>query len=100
MGRSILIKNTCDEIIYNGAFFDIPIKEDAIISKCIELYSEDDPCILYRTYAEKTIKLQLLKELIDDNSGKVELLLNAYKSELISCINLPDINNSILVIEE
>jgi hypothetical protein len=39
--------------IYEGNILDIPIKEDAIIKKSIEVFGDDDPCIIHQSFVIK-----------------------------------------------
>ena len=53
-----IIKN--EKILYEGRISDIPIKEKYIISKSVELFDDDDPCIIHQSYVIKEYVDQLL----------------------------------------
>ena len=53
-----IIKN--EKILYEGRISDIPIKEKFIISKSVELFDDDDPCIIHQSYVIKEYVDQLL----------------------------------------
>lgn len=64
MKQKIQIKDK-NSIVYEGRISDIPIKESAIIAKSIELFNDDDPCIIHQSYVIKEyvdIVLRLLHE--------------------------------------
>ncbi len=64
MKQKIIIKDG-NSIIFHGRIADMPIQEKAIIQKSIELFDDDDPCIIHQSYVIKEyvdIVLQLLKQ--------------------------------------
>ncbi|QMS85522.1 hypothetical protein [Candidatus Xianfuyuplasma coldseepsis] len=66
MKQKILIKEQ-NSIIYEGRISDIPIKESAIIAKSIELFNDDDPCIIHQSYVIKEYVDIVLRLLHDHN---------------------------------
>ena len=48
-----------DKAIFNGKFIDLPIKEAYLISKSIELFDDEDPCIIHQSYVIKEYADQL-----------------------------------------
>jgi hypothetical protein len=67
---------TNDTVIYQGRISDLPIKEDAIISKSIELFDDEDPCIIHQSY--------VIKEYIDE-------LLTLFNNQGTTSIDLKDV---------
>jgi hypothetical protein len=53
-------------LVYEGDILNIPIKNEAIISKSMELFGDDDPCIIHQSYVVK----DLLTPIIDYLEGK------------------------------
>lgn len=49
-----------DKKIFDGKILNIPIKEDAIISKSIELFDDEEPCIIHQSYVVKEYVTELL----------------------------------------
>lgn len=49
-----------EKIIFNGKFIDLPIKETYLIKKSVELFDDDDPCIIHQSYVIKEYADQLL----------------------------------------
>ncbi len=76
---TVIIKKD-NEIIFQGKILDIPIKNEYIIKKSIEVFDDDDPCIIHKSYVVK----QLVDELLTITNLKVkkELNLSPYKEQL------------------
>jgi hypothetical protein len=52
MKRKIIITQN-GETIFKGRIINIKIKESAIISKSIELFDDEEPCIIHQSYVYK-----------------------------------------------
>lgn len=61
--------------LYDGRISDIPLKEEYIIRKSVELFDDDDPCIIHQSY--------VIKEYVDD-------LLHVFKATSSKEINVKD----------
>jgi hypothetical protein len=57
--------------IFNGKIADVAIKTDYIIKKSIELFDDEDPCIIHQSY--------VVKEYVD-------VLLNLFKTNKTTVI--------------
>lgn len=80
------------QVVFQGKLASLPLKEEKIITKSIELFNESDPCIIYRTYAMKKIMLD-----IDDY---MNTLLKNGKTKLDWHDVPEEIKQSIDIIEE
>ncbi len=69
----IILKD--EKILYDGRISDIPIKEEYIKSKSVELFDDDDPCIIHQSY--------VIKEYVDN-------LLNVFKCTGKTTINVKE----------
>lgn len=58
--KNIRISDASGETIYDGPFNELPVKEEYIIKKSVELYQEPEPCIIYRTHILKKLYLEML----------------------------------------
>mgnify|MGYP007028884424 CR=1 FL=1 len=79
MKQKIKISNGT-KTIYYGKAINIPVTEDSIIQKSIELFDDDEPCIIHQSYVQKEfadILLNLLK-----GSPNKEINLIDFKAEL------------------
>jgi hypothetical protein len=59
-----------DVAIADGKIADIKIKHDAIINKSIELFDDDDPCIIHQSYVVKEY-VDILLNIFKENDTKV-----------------------------
>ncbi len=55
----IKIIDSNGKIIFHGMVSELPLKEEYIILKSLELYNEKEPCIIYRTHIMKKFYLEL-----------------------------------------
>ncbi|QVK17392.1 hypothetical protein KHQ81_11100 [Mycoplasmatota bacterium] len=78
MSKVIIKKN--EEIIFQGNILDIPIKNEFIIQKSIEVFDDDDPCVIHKSYVVK----QFVDDLLDKTNlkEKKEVNLTNYKDQL------------------
>lgn len=82
--------------IYQGRISDIPIKEEAIIKRSIELFNDEDPCVIHQSYVIKDyvdIVLGLFKE-----KQTKELVLADFDTTL-SFLALDNIHDCIIILE-
>lgn len=80
---------TDDEVIYKGKIINFKIKESAIIEKSVELFDDDEPCIIHQSYVYKEYAnylVELFKE-----TGKKTLSVCDYKEEL-SFLDYPNLD--------
>ena len=61
-----------DEILFEKKFIDLPIKEEFIIKKSIELFDDEDPCIIHQSYVVKEYADSVL-ELFKKNDSNIIL---------------------------
>lgn len=60
MKQKLLITKN-DKIIFDGELMNIPIKEDVLIKRSIELFDDEDPCIIHQSYIAKEFSQALLE---------------------------------------
>lgn len=60
MNQKIEIKSIDGKTIFKGNVLDIPIKDQVIIERSIDVFDDDDPCIIHRSYVVKQIIDELL----------------------------------------
>ncbi len=78
MSKIKILRN--DEIIFSGNILDIPIKEDYIIKKSIDIFADCDPCIIHKSYVIKKIVEDIIKKTDVDKIKTVNL--TKYKDQL------------------
>ncbi len=94
MKNKIVVKRF-DEVIFNGDILDIPIKEDYIIKKSIEIFDDDDPCIIHKSFVIKQVVDDLLDQI--DRKHNCEIKLSDFKDKL-TYLDI-DLDNVTLYIE-
>lgn len=53
MNPKILIERE-GEVVFKGKLLSLPFKEDAIIKKSVELFDDDEPCVIHQSFVIKT----------------------------------------------
>lgn len=91
MKQKVLLRQG-DTVLYEGRISDIPVKHDAIIKRSIELFDDDDPCIIHQSYVIKEY-VDLLLERLDKTESKQ---LNLCDFEDLDFIDCPDGNQLVL----
>lgn len=71
MSQIKIIRN--NNLVYAGNILDIPIKKEYIIKKSIEVFDDDDPCIIHQSYVIKMFVDELLEKTNLKILGKVDL---------------------------
>lgn len=64
MNRKIFIERD-GEVVFKGKLLSLPFKEKAIIDKSIELFDDDEPCVIHQSFVIKTYAEQLANWLND-----------------------------------
>lgn len=57
--KIICLTDNNGRIIYEGAFSSLPLNEEYIIKKSIELFNDEEPCIIHRTYIIRKILFEV-----------------------------------------
>lgn len=73
MNNKIIIKDHDEKIIYNGLILDMPIKEEYIIKKSIDIFDDEDPCIIHKSYVIKKIVDEFLKYISSKDYSQIKL---------------------------
>ncbi len=94
MNRRISIVINGNEI-YLGKIENLPIKEEVIIRESIELFGDDDPCIIHRSYIIKKVLFQFIEEADRVKPGN-SVKLSAISNEIISKLDIKNCCNGIL----
>lgn len=51
MKEKVFLKTLDGKVIFQGKPINMPFKLEKIKEKCIELFNDDDPCIIHQSYA-------------------------------------------------
>lgn len=95
MKQKIII-STNDKVIYKGRISDIPIKETAIIQKSIELFDDDEPCVIHQSYVIKEYVDDLLTIFKNENTKKLHL---SEVKDKVGFLNIEDIEHTTITLE-
>ena len=87
MVKKILIESN-NTIIFKGSILNIPIKKEAIIKGSVELFDDDDPCIIHTSYVVKQLAEKLSQLL--EQSDHQEIVLNDH----LDTLDFIDIQNA------
>lgn len=93
---TIRINDSKDHVIFKGKPISLPMKSDSIVKKCIELFSDPDPCIIHQSYASQKLADYFISLFPD--LPLYNLPLSDY-SKKIDFINIPNIGKYFLTIE-
>ncbi len=83
--------------LFCGPFNELPIQEDFILKKSMELFHEPEPCIIYRTQITRKFYLELLEKFPGKPKSGMILSLSDC-AELTSHIDLSAAGGSIRIL--
>ncbi len=89
MKEKIIIKRG-NSILYDGTILDMPIKEESIIERSMEVFGDEDPCVIHMSFVVKELVTDLL-DIFEDNNTTL-LNVSDYPDQL-SFINFDDLTN-------
>lgn len=73
--KTISLTGSGGKVIFHGMLAALPLKEERIISKSIEMFNDSDPCIIHKTYVMKKIMLEIddyLNSLLEEEKLQVD----------------------------
>lgn len=59
MGLKILFKDINNNNVNEYNIYQLPLKENEIIKKSIEMYNDSEPCIIYKTFIMKMMYIEI-----------------------------------------
>ncbi len=68
------------ETLFKGNILNIPVHKDDIIASSIELFDDDDPCIIHTSYVVKQFA-ETLSDLLENSENK-SIQVNDYIDQL------------------
>lgn len=83
------------ETLYKGRIINIRVKEDAIIAKSVELFDDDEPCIIHQSYVVKEYA-NYLSELLSSSPDK-KIVCKDYLDEL-SFLDYKELQNIVITL--
>ncbi|MFU8793550.1 MAG: hypothetical protein ACNA7K_05935 [Acholeplasmataceae bacterium] len=82
--------------IYQGKVINLPFKKQAIKDKCIELFNDDDPCIIHESYAINKFAEELVN-LFDQQSQDNVALKDI--ADHLDFIDIPHLSTYMMTLE-
>ncbi len=94
MKYKIMIKKD-NEILFDGHPLDLPIKQDLLVEKSVEMFDDQTPCIIHQTYVIESFIDALLSKFKKQLNQDIQL-----SSEIneIKFIDIKDIESCIIQI--
>ncbi len=89
-----LLLNVDGEVIKNYKIQDLPFKEEEIIRKSIELFSDPEPCIIHKTYVMKKMMFEIEDYL---NKEKINYVSKSRDKFIFDYLELPNNIDSISI---
>ena len=86
----IVLYNKNNKKILEENLLKLPLKEDYIISKSKELYSEEEPCIIYRTAIINKTGLEMLKIIEEKNMFNEKIEYREFKKLFGDVLDVPE----------
>lgn len=65
--KRIIITNLTGKVVYKGALSNFKFKHERIKAMCIELFNDENPCIIHESYAIEHLATSLEKVLLNLN---------------------------------
>lgn len=96
MKLTIIIQDKDHHVVFKGRPITLPMTKTAIVAKSIELFGDDDPCVIHQSYAIQKIMDDFLARL--PGLPIADMPFKDIKGDL-SFINLPAIESCLLTIE-
>ena len=96
MKCKVILKDSNGQTVFKGKAMNMPIKKDAIVKMCIEIFNDDDPCIIHQSYAVNKYVTEFLT--LFEKNNTVDISLKPYK-DACSFIDIEDICNGTISIE-
>lgn len=95
--KQYIIISIGKKILYDGRISDIPIKEEYIIKKSVELFDDDDPCIIHQSYVIKEYVDDLLRIFKREKSNAISV---SNYLETLSFLNYSELENLVISLKE
>ena len=89
MKEKVIIKRL-DKVLFSGKILNIPMKEESIVKKSIEVFGDEDPCIIHMSFCVKELVSVLLDIFEDNNTTSINV---SNYLEKLSFLNFEELSN-------
>lgn len=84
-------------LLYEGKLIDLPIKDEYITQKSIDLFDDDDPCIIHKSYVLKGFADEMITLFKTHNTT---ILKGDQHLEFFSCVDFTEPSKLVFEIKE
>ena len=95
--KKVKILDSLDKVVFKGPLSSLKFKTESIKKTSIELFNDDNPCIIHESYAIEQLASQAAQQLLSLNQNK--LLIDETLIQLLSTIELEKYRNHTLELE-
>lgn len=95
--KRIIIKDSNNKRLYKGSLIGLKYRKEAISNKCLELFNDENPCIIHESYA-----IESLSEVVEQillSEGSKHLTINKELKEKLKDIDLDEYTDLQLELE-
>ncbi len=90
MNKKILITQN-DQKLYKGKMVNMPVKHSAIKEKSVELFDDDEPCIIHQSYCMKHFAEDLNALFDTNNTDTLDASLFAHELSFLDVESLDNV---------
>lgn len=95
--KRIVIKDLNGKRLYKGSLIGLHYKKEAIVSKCLELFNDENPCIIHESYAIESLS-EVVEQILLNEKTK-SLIINKVLKEKLKDIDFEDYTDMTLELE-
>lgn len=88
--KKVIFIDDNEKIIKECPIIEIPLHDNKVIEKSIELFNDDEPCIIHKSFSVRAMTFDItnyLKSISDSNN---EVLKSSIESKILDQISLQD----------
>lgn len=86
--KYIIVIKKNQEILYEGHPLDLPIKQDKVVEKSVEMFDDKNPCIIHQTYVIESFVDALISKFKKDLNRDIQLSKDIKEIEFIDIENI------------
>ena len=94
--KSIIVSKN-DTVLFDGLLIEMPIKEEYVIKRSVELFDDEDPCIIHKSYVIKDYSDMIISLFKDNNTN---ILKGEDHIEKFNMVDFTDIDNITFELKE
>jgi hypothetical protein len=95
--KKVKILDSLDKVVFKGPLSSLKFKIESIKKTSIELFNDDNPCIIHESYAIEQLASQAAQQLLSLNQNR--LLIDEALIQLLSTMELEKYRNHTLELE-